>query len=218
VAEAALKIYADISVSRDGFVAGPDPSLDEPLGKGGEQVHDWAFRLAAWRQAHGLEGGEDGPEARWLEEMAAANGAVVMGRKMFSGGSGPWADDPNANGWWGDDPPFHVPVFVVTHHAREPLELDGGTTFHFVTGGFAAAVDRAREAAAGRDVQISGGASVVQQALALELLDELQLHTAPIELGGGTPLFDDTAPPRLQELERIETPHAEHVRYRVMRR
>src|SRR5947207_8664351 len=161
-----MRIFADLSVSLDGYVAGPAPSLDDPLGKGGMQLHEWAFRLAAWRRQHGLEGGEDGPEARWIERMEAENGAVVMGRKMFSGGDGPWADDPNANGWWGDEPPFHVPVFVVTHHAREPLELRG-TTFHFVTDGVAAAVERARDAAGGRDVQISGGAGVVEHCVAL---------------------------------------------------
>jgi dihydrofolate reductase len=206
--------YAQISVSRDGFMAGPQPSLEDPLGKGGRQLHEWAFRLRAWREPHGMEGGEEGPEAAWVEEIAGRTGAYVMGRKMFSGGSGPWADDPNANGWWGDEPPFHAPVFVVTHHAREPLELTG-TTFCFVTEGVAAAIERARDAAAGRDVQIAGGGEVIGQAIDLGLLDELQLHTVPVDLGDGTLL---PLPQRLQELERIETPQATHERYRVMRR
>jgi dihydrofolate reductase len=206
--------YAQISVSLDGFAAGPDPSLEEPLGRGGEQLHEWVVRLRAWREQHGLEGGEEGPESAWLDEIVERTGAYVMGRRMFSGGSGPWADDPNATGWWGDEPPFHTPVLVVTHHAREPLPMAGGTTFIFVTDGVEAALDRAQEAAAGRDVQIAGGASVIQQAIALGRLDELQVHTAPVELGGGTPLFPDRRPP-LEEVERMETPHALHVRYRL---
>jgi dihydrofolate reductase len=207
-------IYAQLSISRDGFVAGPSPSLEDPLGKGGLQLHDWAFRLRAWREQHGMPGGEEGPESAWVDEIPERTGAYVMGRKMFSGGSGPWADDPNANGWWGDEPPFHAPVFVVTHQTREPLELRG-TTFWFVTDGVAAAVERARDAAGGRDVQIAGGADVVQQCFDLGVVDELVLHTAPIELGAGTSL---TVPEALEELERIETPQATHVRYRVTRR
>jgi dihydrofolate reductase len=211
-----MRIYADISVSLDGFSAGPEPSLEDPLGKGGMQLHEWAVRLRAWREPHGMEGGEDGPESRWVEESLAANGAHVMGRKMFSGGSGSWEDDPNANGWWGDEPPFHAPVFVVTHHEREPLELTG-TTFHFVTDGVGAAVERARDAAGGKDVQISGGASVIQQCLELGVLDELQLHIAPVLLGGGTRLFEGAAPARLEILDEIATPQATHVHYRVTR-
>ena len=206
-----MTIYAQISVSTDGFLAGPDPSLEDPLGKGGMQLHDWAFRLRAWRAPHGLEGGEEGPESAWVDEIPARTGAYVMGRRMFSGGSGPWAGDPNASGWWGEEPPFQRPVFVVTHHAREPLEL-GETTFHFVTDGVAAALDRAQAASDGRDVQIAGGGEVIRQALELGRLDELQLHTAPVALGSGTPF---PTVERAEELERIETPHALHVRYRV---
>ena len=212
-----MTTYAQLSVSIDGYLAGPDPTIDEPLGRGGMGLHEWVFRLRAWRAAHGMEGGEEGgPEAALVEEIAPRTGAYVMGRKMFSGGGGPWQDDPMAEGWWGDEPPFHAPVYVVTHHAREPLALDGGTTFFFVTDGVEQALDLATEAAGGRDVQIAGGASVVQQVAALGRLDELMLHTAPIELGSGTKLFVDRAP-RLEELERIETPHALHVRYRVVR-
>jgi dihydrofolate reductase len=209
-----MRTFADISVSLDGFVAGPGPTLEEPLGRGGEQLHGWAFRLAAWRRPHGLDGGEDGPEARWVEEIAERTGAYVMGRRMFSGGEGPWEDDPNATGWWGDEPPFHAPVFVVTHHARAPLELTG-TTFTFVTESVASALAQAREAAGERDVQVSGGAAVVRQALALGALDELQLHTAPVVLGGGTALLADVAPAALEVVETIATPQAIHVRYRI---
>jgi len=211
------RIYTDISMSLDGYVAGPDPTLDEPLGSGGEQLHEWAFRLEAWRRPHGLEGGETGPESGMVDRTLAVTGAFVMGRRMFSGGSGPWADDPNAGGWWGDNPPFHVPVFVVTHEPREPVEMEGGTTFTFVTEGVAAAVERARDAAGARDVQIAGGGSMVQQALALGLLDELQVHVAPVFLGGGVTLFEGVSPAGLEVVETIATPHATHIHYRVVR-
>lgn len=209
-----MTTYAQITVSTDGFMAGPAPSLDDPLGTGGLQLHEWAFRLRAWRAQHGLDGGEDGPEAAWVEEVAERTGAYVMGRRMFSGGTGPWADDAMANGWWGGEPPFHAPVFVVTQHARGPLAL-GETTFHFVTDGVESALARATEAARGRDVQIAGGAAVLRQVLELDRLDELVLHTAPVALREGTPF---PTVPQAQELERVETPHALHVRYRVTRR
>jgi dihydrofolate reductase len=209
-----LRTYADISVSLDGFVAGPDPSLEQPLGSGGEQLHEWAFRLAAWRAPHGLDGGEEGPESAWVERIQRDTGADVMGRRMFSGGAGSWDDDPNASGWWGDEPPFHAPVYVVTSHERAPLELEG-TTFFFVTDGVAAAVEHARAAAGERDVQVSGGASAVQQALAAGLLDELQVHVAPVLLGGGTPLFAAAQPGALQIVETVASANATHVRYSV---
>ena len=209
-----MRTFADISVSLDGYVAGPAPSLEEPLGRGGEQLHAWAFRLAAWRRAHGFDGGEDGPESRWVEAIAERTGAYVMGRRMFSGGAGPWDDDPNATGWWGDEPPFHAPVFVVTHHPRPSLELTG-TTFTFVTDGVASALAQAREAAGERDVQVSGGADVIQQAIELGRVDELQLHTAPVVLGAGTALLDGVAPAALEIVETIATPQATHVHYRI---
>lgn len=211
-----MRTFADISVSLDGFVAGPAPSLEEPLGRGGEQLHEWAFRLAAWRRPHGLEGGEDGPEARWVEEIVKRTGGYVMGRRMFSGGEGPWESDPNATGWWGDEPPFHAPVFVVTHHPRPALELTG-TTFTFVTDGVASALAQARDAAGERDVQVSGGAAVIRQAIEHGLVDELQLHTAPVVLGGGTALLSGVAPAALEIVETIATPQATHVRYRITR-
>jgi dihydrofolate reductase len=211
------RVYTDISMSLDGYVAGPDASLEEPLGRGGEGLHEWAFRLEAWRRPHGLEGGEAGPESRLVERTLAETGAYVMGRRMYSGGSGPWADDPMADGWWGDEPPFHVPVFVVTHEPRERVEKDGGTSFTFVTDGVAAAVERARQAAGSRDVQIAGGGSMVQQGLALGLLDELQVHVAPVLLGGGVLLFADGPPGSLELIETIATPQATHLHYRVLR-
>src|SRR2546421_11110836 len=150
------RLICDISMSLDGFVAGPNQPLEEPLGERGERLHEWGFRLRSFREPHGLPGGETGPDDDVVAESWRATGAVVMGRRMFSGGEGPWEDDPNANGWWGDEPPFHVPVFVVTHAPRERLELQGGTSFTFVTDGFDAAVELAREAAGTRDVQIAG--------------------------------------------------------------
>jgi dihydrofolate reductase len=209
------KVFADISVSLDGFVAGPAPTLAEPLGAGGMQLHDWAFRLAAWRAPHGLEGGETDEASPLIEETRAATGAVVMGRRMFSGGAGPWEDDENRDGWWGDDPPFHVPVFVLTHHERAPVAKQGGTSFTFVTAGVAAAVELARAAAGDRDVSVSGGADVIQQGLAAGLLHELQVHVAPVLLGSGTPLFAGAEPRRLRIARAVASPFATHVRYRL---
>ncbi len=207
-------IVAQLSVSVDGYLAGPSPSLEDPLGIGGMQLHEWVIRLEAWRRQHGLEGGEVDVDTPLVEEAGNA-GAVVMGRRMFSGGEGPWEDDPNGRGWWGDEPPFHAPVFVVTHHPRAPLELTG-TTFHFVTDGVESAVVQARDAAGGANVSIAGGAMVVQQCLAAGLLDELTVHTAPILLGGGTRLFADGAPPqKLEVLDVLAAPLATHVRYRI---
>ena len=207
-------VTAEISVSLDGYAAGPRPTLEDPLGEGGMQLHEWAFRLAAWRSRHGLDGGEVGPDTPLVEELLAASGAYVMGRRMFSGGAGPWADDPNAGGWWGGEPPFHAPVLVVTHHEREPLELAGGTTFAFVTEGVEAAVADAREAAGGKDVHVSGGADVVRQALAAGLVDELVLHVAPVLLGAGTLLFADGPPARFELAEVVSVPQAAHLRLR----
>jgi len=208
------KVTAGISVSVDGYVAGPNQTLEEPLGEGGEQLHEWAFRLAAWRGAHGLEGGETDVDSELVDESHRAS-AVVMGRKMFSGGSGPWEDDPNADAWWGDEPPFHAPVFVVTHHPREPLGKQGGTTFTFVTDGVESAVEQARAAAGDGDVSIAGGASIVQQCLAAGFLDELRVDVAPVLLGGGVRLFDGVAPGRLEIAGVVAGPLATHVTYRV---
>ena len=209
------RVYATVSISLDGYVAGPNQTLDDPLGRGGERLHEWAFRLAAWRQQHGLEGGETGPESELVERTLANTGAYVMGRRMFSGGSGSWQDDKNATGWWGDEPPFHAPVFVVTHHERTPLELEG-TTFTFVTGGLAEAVEQAKAAAGDRDVQVAGGGSAIDQTLELGLVDELHLHVAPVLLGpGGVRLFEGSAPASFEIVETIGTPQATHVRYAV---
>jgi len=210
------RITLDITMSLDGFVAGPEPSLEDPLGKRGMELHEWAFRLAAWRREHGMEGGETGPDSDLVAEHTASYGAVVMGRRMFSGGEGAWDADPNARGWWGDDPPFHVPVFVLTNHARESLEMDGGTTFHFVTDGIDAALDRASAAAGDRDVHVAGGADVVQQTLNAGRFDELTIHVAPVFLGAGTRLFDGIAAEvKLEPVPMPASPAVTHLRYRV---
>jgi dihydrofolate reductase len=180
-----------ISMSLDGFVAGPDQSLDNPLGIGGEQLHEWAFPLAAWRAPHGLAGGEVNESSGVMEASLDNIGATIMGRNMFGGGPGPWNDREPWSGWWGDNPPFHHPVFVLTHHAREPLELEGGTTFTFVTEGITAALEQAKRAANGKDVALSGGANAAQQYLAAGLLDEMQLNVVPVLLGRGSRLFEN---------------------------
>jgi len=210
------KVVVDISMSLDGFVAGPNPTLEEPLGKKGEELHEWVVRTNYWRERHGLEGGEEDEDSEVIREAFSSVGASVMGRKMFSGGSGPWESDPRSMGWWGDEPPFHTPVFVLTHHAREPEEMEGGTTFFFVTDGIEAAVEQARAAAGEGNVAIGGGANAIQQALAAGLVDELQVHVAPILLGGGTRLFGEGADPiRLEATRVLASPRATHVKFDV---
>jgi dihydrofolate reductase len=212
------KVTCDLSMSLDGYVAGPNQTLEEPLGHGGEGLHEWAFRLKAFRERHGMEGGETGPDNDIVEEWLDANGAEVMGRRMFSGGEGPWENDPNADGWWGDDPPFRAPVFVLTHHAREPVQKGGGTSYTFVTDGLESALDQARTAAAGKNVQLGGGASVVQQALNTGLLDELNVHLIPVLLGiGGVRLLEGLQPAELELTRVIESPYVTHLRYRAKR-
>ena len=211
------RLIGDISISLDGFVAGPNPSLEHPLGEGGELLHEWAFAATSWRESHGLEGGERNADSDVIEESLRATGAVVMGRKMFSGGEGPWENDPRADGWWGDDPPFHVPVFVLTHHARKTKVMEGGTTFTFVTDGIEAALEQARAAAGDKDVHLAGGASVVQQYLKAGLLDELQIHLAPVLLGDGVSLFDRLGVDavRLEASRVIASPSVTHLRFQV---
>jgi len=204
-----------VSMSLDGFVAGPNQSEEHPLGEGGMQLHEWVFGLAAWRGPHGLEGGDVNASTEVIEATLANVGATVMGRNMF-GGTGPWGDDP-WDGWWGDDPPFHTPVFVVTHHAREPLIKGGGTTFTFVTDGIESALEQARAAAGGKDVALGGGANVAQQYLEAGLVDELQIHLVPVLLGAGARLFDNLegADVALECTRTVEAPGVTHLTYRV---
>jgi dihydrofolate reductase len=212
------RLFFDISMSLDGFVAGPNQTLEEPLGEGGEQLHEWAIRLASWRERHGMSGGETGADAEIMQESIDRAGAFVMGRRMFSSGAGSWEDDPKADGWWGDDPPFRAPVFILTHHAREPVEKQDGTTFTFVTDGIESALEQARSAAGDKDIQVAGGANVIQQYLNAGLLDEFQVHVIPIFLGGGVRLFDDLgARPALELTRVVDSPAVSHLRYRVVK-
>jgi dihydrofolate reductase len=211
------KVIFNISMSLDGFIAGPDPTLDEPLGKRGEELHEWALATASWRESHGRSGGEASADSELLKKLLDASGATIMGRRMFSGGEGPWESDPNPDAWWGDEPPFHHPVFVLTHHPREPVEKQGGTTFTFVTEGIESALEQARAAAGDKDVGIGGGASVAQQYLQAGLLDEMQIHIVPVLLGGGTRLFENVTPDAvgLEVTRVVESPAVTHLTYRV---
>ena len=209
------KLRLKISMSLDGFVAGPSQSVENPLGIGGMRLHDWAFALAMWRKEHGLEGGEVNESTVVVEEALANIGATVMGRNMFGGHPGGWDSKNPWNGWWGDNPPYHHPVFVLTHHKREPLELEGGTTFTFVTEGIEAALEQARRAAGGKDVSLAGGASAARQYLKAGLVDEMEISVAPTLLGSGERLFDNLAdaPQGYEIAEFVGTPAALHVRF-----
>jgi dihydrofolate reductase len=210
------KLRCHISISADGFVAGPNPSQESPLGKDGELLHGWAVSLAAWRGAHEQEGGEQNASSRIIAETLANIGAGVMGRNMFGPVSGGDWGDGRWKGWWGDDPPYHNDVYVLTHHPRGPVVMEGGTTYHFVTDGIERALERAKEAAAGQDVRLWGGADVINQYLAAGLLDELELHIVPILLGGGARLFEGLGGDvRLEQVRAVEAPGVTHVKYRV---
>src|SRR5262245_22889362 len=182
------RLRFQITMSLDGYVAGPRQTLKDPLGEGGENLHTWAFAVRAFREIHNMDGGETGSDNDVALESLRNVGSTIMGRHMFGGGEGPWGDNP-WRGWWGENPPFHHDVFVLTHHARDPLEMQGGTTFHFVTDGIHAALDRAREAAKGKDVTIGGGADVAQQYLRAGLIDDMEIHVVPLLLGDGERLF-----------------------------
>ena len=206
-------VKSQISVSLDVYVAGPDQTPENPLGIGGERLHEWAIATRAWQQHQGRDEGEENADSAVIEDGIADIGAYIMGRKMFDGGEGPL--DESWHGWWGEDPPYHVPVYVLTHHARESLPMQGGTTFHFVTDGIESALAQAREAAGDAHVMVAGGASAVNQYLAAGLLDELHLHIAPIVLGGGSRLLADVGDPVLEPVEVVASPGVTHVKYRV---
>ncbi len=207
----------DISMSLDGFVAGPNPRTEAPLGDGGERLHEWAYDLESFHERHNMPGGTRNQDADVLAEAMDTIGAEIMGRGMFGGGPGPW--DESWTGWWGDDPPFRMPVFVLTHHPHEPLQMQGGTTFTFVTDGIESALEQARSAAGGKDVGIGGGADVIQQYLRAGLVDRFQVHIAPILLGSGTRLFDAVGSdlPPLEITRVVDSPAVTHVSYRVAR-
>jgi dihydrofolate reductase len=211
------QLRCHISASLDGYVAGPNQSVQSPLGEGGEQLHRWAFSLGAWRQLHGMEGGDVNESASVVTESRANIGAAVMGRNMFGPvGGGPWGDEP-WTGWWGEDPPYHYPVFILTHYPRDPMTMSGGTTFHFVTDGIESALEQAREAAEGKDVMLWGGGDVVNQYIAAGLLDVLELNVVPVLLGGGSRLFDfpGAAELQLEQVRAIEAPCVTHLKYNV---
>jgi dihydrofolate reductase len=211
------KFRFQLAVSLDGFAAGPEQSKENPLGAGGMDLHEWAVKLEVWRKQHGLEGGEVNASTPVVEEIQSNIGAGVMGRNMFGGGPGPWSEDEPWNGWWGDNPPFHTPVYVITHHPREPLKMEGGTTFTFVTDGIGSALEQAKQAADGRDVLLGGGANVVQQYLAAGLLDEFDLHVVPILLAEGERLLENIGRLEIEQVSAVEAPGVTHIKYRVIK-
>jgi dihydrofolate reductase len=209
------KLKLNITMSIDGFVAGPGQSPEHPLGFRGEELHDWLVPLKTFRESHGEEGGEVNASTPFAEDILGGAGATIMGRNMFGGGPGPW--DESWKGWWGDNPPFHNPLFVLTSHLREPLEMQGGTTFHFVTDGIESALAQARAAAGETEMSLGGGASVAQQNLASRLLDEIVVSVVPILLGGGARLFENVGDAKLEQVESVEAPGVTHIRYARVR-
>jgi dihydrofolate reductase len=209
------KLRLKISMSLDGFVAGPSQSVDNPLGIGGMRLHEWVFPLAVWRSMHGQPGGEVNESTKVVEESLVNIGATIMGRNMFGGHPGPWDATKPWNGWWGKNPPFHHHVFVLTHHARAPLKLEGANTFTFVTDGIEAALEQARRAAGGKDISLAGGAKAGQQYLAAGLVDEMEIHLVPILLGSGERLFERVGDD-LRGLELVRTvaaPGVTHLKF-----
>jgi dihydrofolate reductase len=210
------KLRLSITMSLDGYVAGPNQSEENPLGVGAMEVHEWFFPLKAFREMHGEAGGEVNASSAVVEERQTNLGATIMGRNMFGPVRGPWPDQ-SWRGWWGEDPPYHHPVFVLTHHPREPLEMEGGTTFHFVSDGIESALTQAKEAARGRDVWLAGGASVVNQYLAARLVDEIDVSIAPLILGAGERLFEglDRGTLSLKQIRTVDAPGVTHIKYDV---
>ena len=208
-----LRVH-NVSLSLDGYAAGPDQSLERPLGVGGERLHEWALATRAFRQTHGMDGGAETPDDRFIAQGELGIGATIMGRNMFGPVRGPWADS-DWKGWWGDNPPFHHPVFVLTHHPHPSIAMEGGTTFHFVSDGVEAALERAFQAAGGDDVRLGGGAATIQQYLRRGLVDEMNLAIIPTFLGSGERLFDhlDGGPAGYKCTEFVSSPSVLHVRF-----
>lgn len=203
---------AAFSVSLDGFGAGPDQSLQAPLGVGGETLHEWLFGTTTFQQMLGQGGGEANVDDGFAKRSFENVGAWILGRNMFGPVRGPWPDD-QWKGWWGDTPPYHVPVFVLTHHARAPLEMKGGTTFHFITGGIHEALERARDVAKGQDVRVGGGVATIRQYLQAGLIDEMHLAISPTLLGRGEALLAgiDLTAQGFRCTEHVGTAKAQHV-------
>jgi dihydrofolate reductase len=208
------KLRLGITMSLDGYVAGPDQNEDNPLGFGGVELHEWFFPLREFKEMHGGQGGETNASSAVVKERQANIGATIMGRNMFGPIRGPWPDE-SWRGWWGEDPPYHHPVFVLTHHAREPLEMEGGTTFHFVTDGIESALAEATDAAGARDIWLAGGASAVNQYLGAGLVDEIDLSIAPVILGGGERLFEglERGALKLKQVRAVDAPDVTHIKY-----
>jgi dihydrofolate reductase len=209
------KLRFHISMSLDGYVAGPDQSVKEPLGVGGERLHEWVVPLAAFQTLHNRQGGKVNESNAVMEEAFANLGATVMGRNMFGGHPGGWDSQNPWRGWWGENPPYHHPVFVLTHHARAPLAMQGGTIFHFVTGGIESALRQAQQAANGKDVMLGGGAQAAQQYLAAGLVDEMEIHLVPILLGSGERLFERVGANLhgLKLARTVATPEVVHLKF-----
>lgn len=205
-----------ITMSLDGYVAGLDQNESNPLGSGGLDLHAWFFPLKAFREMHGEEGGDIDASSAVVEERLANVGATIMGRNMFGPVRGPWPDD-SWRGWWGKNPPFHHPVFVLTHHPREPVEMQGGTVFYFVSDGIESALHQAKVAAGGGDVGLGGGASVVNQYLAAGLVDQIDVSIAPLILGAGERLFDglNRGALKLKQIRAVEAPGVTHIKYDI---
>jgi dihydrofolate reductase len=210
------RLRLSITVSLDGCVGGPDQSEENPLGVGGMELHQWLFPLKQFRETHGEQGGEVNASSAIVEERRANIGATIMGRNMFGPVRGPWPDE-SWRGWWGEDPPYHHPVFVLTHHPREPLEMEGGTTFFFVSDGIESALALAKDAARGRDVWLAGGASAINQYLAAGLVDDMDISIAPVILGAGARLFAgvNRGAVRLEQIRAVDAPGVVHIRYQV---
>ena len=206
-----LRVHS-FSISLDGYGAGPGQSLDTPLGVGGEALHEWFVPTRTFQQVHGKEGGTTGADDEFAARVRANIGAWIMGRNMFGPIRGPWPDE-HWQGWWGDDPPFHCPAFVLTHHERAPITMAGGTIFHFVTDGIEAALERAVQAANGKDVLLGGGVATIRQYLRAGLVDEMHLAISPVLLGSGEHLFADidTASLGYRCTEHVPTQNATHV-------
>jgi dihydrofolate reductase len=210
------KLRLSITMSLDAYVSGPHQSAENPLGVGGMELHEWLFPLKQFREMHGEAGGEVNASSAVVEERRANIGATIMGRNMFGPVRGPWPDE-SWRGWWGEDPPYHHPVFVLTHHPRDPLEMEGDTTFFFVSDGIESALAQAKDAAQGRDVWLAGGASVVNQYLADRLVDEIDISIAPLILGSGSRLFDgvERGAVKLRQIRAVTAPGVTHIKYEV---
>ncbi len=208
-------VKCDQSISLDGFSAGPDQSEDNPIGVGGMRLHEWMFATAAWARMQSQPGGEESADSAVVDELASDPnvGAYVMGRNMFDKDRGEW--DQSWKGWWGPDPPYHAPVFVLTHYPREPVPMEGGTTFHFVTDGIESAVRQAREAAGEKDVQVAGGAHTIAQTIHAGLLDQLYLHVVPVLLGSGERPLENAGNPKLTPVSVVASPSVTHIKYRL---